>query len=459
MGVKLDWDIEAEKGKRNEHREDSEQRKRRYGGVFRLFLTVAIFASILGSIAYLVFQRYEQVTQYTEQLLVDTVQAEVASLRGGDLIAFEERQRSATDDWSSVQREVYNAYQTLKVESSVVLSGNVTNIEIDGQRARVQVEEIIDGVPFVQTWFYWRYEDGWFHVPPDYTFWGENDSIETDNYIIRYGSVDVTTAQQIENSLERWLSDTCSLFDCSTIPLITVDILPAPNADVRWADNEQNAWQMVVPSPYTERARADIPFDTQLQIDTATLLAQRIVSQASNNTQALPTSDASYLQETTTAWLVGRFVQLNPETHFIQSLVDNYGAETVTRILQNVQATSSLSLVASVTGVATIPELQVDWRDYVLWRLNLEDSLISNNDETAWVSLYDFTDLSVRDQAYQRFTSNFVASSRTVESATIATSEAGLPQLVALVNVTRGFESGQEVVVFNLINGNWLRAN
>ncbi|MEO1287435.1 MAG: hypothetical protein AAFV93_06675, partial [Chloroflexota bacterium] len=122
MGVKLDWDIEAEKGKRNEHREDSEQRKRRYGGVFRLFLTVAIFASILGGIAYLVFQRYEQVTQYTEQLLVDTVQAEVASLRGGNLTAFEERQRSATDDWSTVQREVYNAYQTLKVESTVVLS-------------------------------------------------------------------------------------------------------------------------------------------------------------------------------------------------------------------------------------------------------------------------------------------------------------------------------------------------
>lgn len=57
MGVKLDWDIEAEKGKNKEHREDPIQRNARRFGVFKLFLVVAIFALILGGIAYLVYQR------------------------------------------------------------------------------------------------------------------------------------------------------------------------------------------------------------------------------------------------------------------------------------------------------------------------------------------------------------------------------------------------------------------
>lgn len=459
MGVKLDWDIEAEKGKRKEHREDKNQRKRRYRGVFRLFLTVAVFAMILGGIVYLVFQRWEQVTQFTEQLLVDTIQAEVASLRGGDIDAFEARQRSATADWVTSQREVYADYQSLKVNSDVVLSGQVLDIELSGQRARVQVEEIIDGIPYVQTWFYWRYEEGWFHVPPDYTFWGESNEISADSYVIRYADVDEITATQVETALDRWLIDTCSVFDCATIPLITVDILPAPNASVRWADNEQNAWQMVIPSPYTERARADIPFDGQLQVDTATLLAQRIVSQASNNVQPVPNTDASYLQETITTWLVGRFVQVNPQTYFIQSLADTYGTASIPQILQNLQATSNLSLVASVAGVANVSDLAVDWRDFVLWQLTLEDQLMLSDDEGAWASLYDFSDMSVRDSAYGRYNADFIANSRSVVSASVTTSQSGIPQLVALVDVTRGFDAGQETIIFNLINGNWLRAN
>lgn len=53
MGVKLDWDIEAERGKKKEHREDKQQRGARYRAVFRLFLTIAIFSCILGGGVYL----------------------------------------------------------------------------------------------------------------------------------------------------------------------------------------------------------------------------------------------------------------------------------------------------------------------------------------------------------------------------------------------------------------------
>ncbi|MGB7340339.1 MAG: hypothetical protein WBC91_15690 [Phototrophicaceae bacterium] len=459
MGVKLDWDIEAEKGKKKEHREDSKQRSNRYSSVFRLFLTIALFAALLAIGVYLIFQRAEQVDQYTEQLLIDTVQAEVAALRLGDFTSFEARQRSATADWAINQREVYEAYQALKVGSSVILSGQVLNTEIEGQRGRVQVEEIIDGIPYVQTWFYWRYDEGWYHVPPDYTFWGASQDITTDNYAIRYRDLDTRIAQQIQQSIDRWLVDACRLTDCATVPFITIDILPAPDSPVRWADNEQNAWQLIVPSPYTERARSDIPLDTQIQIDVASRLSERVIAQASNGLQAIETADAAYLLDTTAAWLVGRFVQLNPETYFIQSLIDNHGIETVSSILQNLQATSSINIVASSVGAPTIADITVDWRDFVLWRLNLEDELMAQRNEGAWTILYDFTDVNVRNTAYQRYNDNLLATARSVTSATVVMSDTGIPQLIARVNVTRGFESGEEIIVFNLINMNWLRAN
>ena len=472
MGVKLDWDIEAEKGKKKEHREDKQQRGARYLGVFRLVLTVAIFASILGGIVYLVFQRLEQVNQQIEQLLSDTVQAEVAALRVGDLTAFEALQRSAREDWAGSQREVFNNYQALKIDSNVVLTGRILDVEVDGQRGRVQVEEIIDGVPYVQTWYYWNYSripgcddtaddcrTGWLHTIPDTAFRGASATIENDDYIIRYNEIDAEVATQIDESLSRWLADTCRYVDCDLLPLITLDIVVAPGSSIRPADNEENAWQFIVPSPYTGRARADMPFDTTLQLEMASLVSERLLGQVTNNVDPVFASDAWFLRESILAWMTGRFVQLNPETHLIQSLVDNHGVDTLTALLQNLQATSSMSILATVTGNSSVADMSLDWRDYVLWKLELEDDLIETQNEPVWTSLYDFTDPLVRDAAYQRYLNNFVATNRTVLSARIETVNLATPQLVAEVNVTRGFESGQEIIVFNLINGNWLRAN
>ncbi|MEL7436375.1 MAG: hypothetical protein AAFN11_20715, partial [Chloroflexota bacterium] len=338
--VKLDWDIEAEQGKQKQYAEDPIERRARYQGVLRLLLAVGVLAGIIAGVAYLIEQRWEQVNQRVEQILIDTVQAEVATLRVGDREGFLDLQRSATEEWGNQQLETFNAYQTLKTTSDVVLSGRVIDTMIDGQRGRVSVEEIIDGVPYVQTWFYWRYDEGWAHVPPDYEFWGTEASIETDRVTVRYKTVDEAVANDISVAVETWLSDTCSYLDCSTLPPITVDIITAPNSPVRWADNEQNAWQLVVPSPYTGRARADMPFDQNLQTTTATLLANRIVAWQTDNIAQTLGSDASYLLQTTTQWMIARFLQVNAQTHLIDSLVANYGIEVIPSLLRNIQSTS-----------------------------------------------------------------------------------------------------------------------
>ncbi|MEO1646550.1 MAG: hypothetical protein AAFR67_15270, partial [Chloroflexota bacterium] len=246
--------------------------------------------------------------------------------------------------------------------------------------------------------------------------------------------------------------------DCSTLPPITVDIITAPNSPVRWADNEQNAWQLVVPSPYTGRARADMPFDQTLQTTTATLLANRIVAWQTDNIAQTLGSDASYLLQTTTRWMIARFLQVNAQTHLIDSLVANYGIEVIPSLLRNIQPTSSLSILPTVAGATSLPEMPLDWRDFALWRLELEDDLIEQGDETTWTMLYDFSDESVRNAAYQRYVNAFIGSNRTVLQANVSL-DSSTPQLIARVNVTRGFDTGEEIVVFNLINGSWRRAN
>jgi hypothetical protein len=468
MGVKLDWDIEAEQGKQKEHKEDFQQRSARYLAFGRLLIGVLVFAGILGGIVYLVYQRWEQVNQRLEQVLVDTVQAEIAALRVGNFDDYINMQRSASDDWLISQRAVYESYQTLKSTANVTLSGRVISVAVDGERGRIQIEEIIDNVPYVQTWFYWRYspivdEDGkevdaggWRHVPPDYTFWGEAATIEHDNFVIRYQTVDELTAQGVAEDMQRWLDDACSFLDCAALPLITIDIVANPLPEARWAEGD--SWQLIIPSPYLGRARADIPFSGQLQQDSASLLASRLLDGTTSTVPAYP-ADAFFLREAVNAWLVGRFVQLSSESYLISSLVDNYGLQTIPSLLQNLQEQSDISILATVAGVATVADLNVDWRDYLGWRVALEDEFIQRGDELSWASLYDFRDENLRTIAYSRYNNNFVADTRTILDVGRSNAADGSPQLVLRSQVTRGFDSGEEIVVFNLVNGFWLRAN
>jgi len=233
--VKLDWDIENEKGRSQLHKGKQREQRSRTRSLIRLLFVIAVFLGIVGAVFFLIEQRWNQVNDRLEELLVQTVQSEVAALRIGDVDNFMAIQRSATEDWLLTQEAVYQQYQDLKATSEIVLSGQVVDVAIDGQRGRAQVQEIIDGVPYLRTWFYWRYDEiineatgvveqegGWRHVPPDYTFWGEPATIETDRLTIRYRALDAQVAGAIQTQVERWLEQTCSLFNCDSLPPLTL---------------------------------------------------------------------------------------------------------------------------------------------------------------------------------------------------------------------------------------------
>src|SRR5690606_37287043 len=113
---------------------------------------------IVGGIVGAVVLRLRDVELQAQRVLVDTVDAEVATLRLGDENAFLGFQRSASEAWLISQQESFDTYQSRKIDGTIQLTGQVLDTVIDGSRARVQVQEIIDQAPYVRTWCYWRYE-------------------------------------------------------------------------------------------------------------------------------------------------------------------------------------------------------------------------------------------------------------------------------------------------------------
>ncbi len=464
MGVELDWNIESERGRQTHKQDDPEERRAGWRALRRLIFGVLLLVGIASVIVYLVSKRSEQIDQAVEKQLRDTVSAEIAALRIGDQAAFLALQRSAAPEWLIAQQTVYNQYQSQIQTTDLRLTGTIAQTPvIQKQRARVQVEEIQNGTPYLRTWFYWRYDDevdvsgktipgGWRHVPPDYTFWGDAKEITTEQVTLRYSEVDAPFAQALSAALTEWLKLSCAALTCSGLPHITVTIAPGIPNGVAWENRSE--WSLIVPSPYAERARSDQPLDEQKQIDIGTLLANRLVDQALNGRQMVFPSDAVYLRSAVVSWLVGQYVHKDAESYLIDSLAQKYGVDKVGKLLQLVQPESDISVLNALLGT-TPDQAGLDWRDFLVWRLATEGSLIQQRAEAQWQKLVDLRMDMDRNAAYVRYNAIQVTSARKVSSVTASAAPDGTPVLVALVTATDG--SNAEQIIFRLVNNVWVR--
>jgi len=456
MGIHLDWEIEAEQEQVRQAGEDPQSARRRRRARLRVLLIILVVLGIFGGIFAGIFLRLRAVDEQVEQALRNTVEAEVAALRIGDENAFLNIQRSATDDWLTAQDELFNAYQTLKLERDVRLTGRVVDATVNGLRGRAQVEEIIDNVPYTRVWFYWRYEDGWRHVPPDYTFWGEVKTFDAQGVSVRYNGVDELLAQEVGQKLESWLKIGCEAISCGTLPEIQVEIVPDEALALKWSDS--NPWQLQFPSPYTRQARLDMPFDLNLQLQVAGLLGERLVTVASKSMQPTYPADAYYLRSAVGSWLVGRFAQIDTNSFLIASLAQNYGAQAVGRLMQTMTPDSSANILNTITGTTSLEQANLDWRDFFTWRLALENDLITRRDETNFLALYDTRDEAVRNAAYERYNAGGTGEQRIVVSAIPENAPDGSFILRAIVQVG-GAGGRQEAALFRVVDGVWKRAN
>jgi len=473
MGVQLDWDIESDnQNQAKQHTEDGQIKLQRYGRFIRLFAFITIIFIIAGLIIWFATERLQQVENRLEGLLRDTVQAEVASIRIGDISAFKNLQRSQSPDWHLTQEVNFNRYQALKANSDIQLTGRIESVEIDGTRARVVVEEIIEGVPYLRTWFYWRYDDeiqqtiengqviettvagGWYHVPPDYTFWGETLEIRLEYVTIRYQSLDESFAEAVATKSRQWFVLLCQVIDCNTLPTITFDIVANTLPEPIWTQ-EANQWQLIIPSPYATQARADMPLTSDIQLQISFQLVSRFMDTVLIEPQ-YPT-DAYYLDSAIRSWLIGQFAEIETNSFLITSLASNYGVDRVGRLITQLQPTSSMAILAEIVGVNDVNEANLDWRDLLTWRIVTEYDLLALGDHTNYFSLYLMSDEAIARIATDRFNNaNDQLESPVVVRAVIGQSSTNTIQLQATVQDQQGTES---IILYTLVDNFWLRSN
>lgn len=466
MGIRLDWEVEADNSVIRSIGEDPNAARVRRAARVRFLLTVGVALGIVAGIAAFIFWRLDQVNRQIESLLRDTVAAEVASLRLDDWNTFAAVQRSATGDWLEMQRNVFDEYQELlQTNDSVRLTGQIKDIVIDGSRGRVHVEEIIDGTPYTRVWFYWFYEedqdedglvDGWHHVPPDYTFWGERRTYDGDRVNIAYRDVDGQLAAMMGRALDEWLLVACDALPCDTLPEIRVRIAPTDVPQMAWS--AEDPWLLEMRSPYVDRARSDRPFSPELQVQAATLISERLIQHVQGGTGAMYPADADFLESAVETWLVGQFVLVDTGSYLIRSLAENYSPEHVGDLLRAIGPDSGVDVLVSVTG-ESLDEAALDWRDFLAWRLRLEGQLAATRDEANFMRLYDTRDDGIRAAAVGRY--NQAPGPEPVVTMVRRGSPAadGSPQIVAEARLGMDEDAPEVLVLFRLVDGVWRRAS
>ena len=343
--IRLDWDIESQKISKRDGEDPAAKRARRRS-ILKLLLLIGILIGMIIAAPLLVRQRLLDVQNQVELLLRDTVHAEVAALRIGDLAAFLDIQRSATDEWPNAQRAAFQEYAAMKAEQDLKLTGTILAIAIDGQRGRVLVEEIMNGAPYAKTWFYWRYADGWRHVPPDYTFWGETRRIESDALRIQYRAVDELFAQQLSQTITAWLDHGCGILNCGSPPPMTIDIAADAPPAMSWADESQR--RLLMQSPYVHGARADQPFDPPRQLEAAELLAERLMQAQTGGQAATWPHDVFHLRQSVRLYLVEQFAQIDTGAPLIKSLASQYGIDKISQLVSLFAPAADMSIIQRV---------------------------------------------------------------------------------------------------------------
>lgn len=453
--IRFEWNIETRKIDRSDA-EDPKAKRRRRRKIIGLLLLIFLLLAAIALGALLLRHRLLDIENQFAQLLQDTVKAEVAALRIGDVNAFLNVQNAESVDWLNRQRIMFQQYSDLKTSGSIELTGSILAVEIEGEFARVLVQENITDLPYARLWFYRRIADGWQHVAPDYSFWGEGKTYSRTGVVVNYRAVDDKLARQLGDLLTDWIRQGCEILDCGNMPTLTIDIVTDATESATWAD--ESSMHMDVRSPYIDIARADTPFDGGLRLRVSNLLAERLVNAHTEYLAPVFPHDAIYLWRAAIAWLTEQFTRFDSGGVLMRSLAENFGNDKIAQVLSLLTETSDMSLVQHVSD-RPLAEANLDWRDFIEWRLETEADLIAARAQNEWLSLYDTSDEGVRTVAYERFNFNAPAQAQIVIDQLIWTRPDGSPQLRLTVQPGEDEQADEEIILFNLVNDVWKRAS
>ncbi len=453
--IRLEWNVETQKIDKFDSEDPIAKRERRRR-TLRLIMLIGVVLAVLSFGVLVVRQRLLDVQSQLEQLLRETVRAETAALRIGDINTFLAAQDSASDTWRQRQQSVFREYSELKARHDVELTGRVLELEIDGERGRVVVEEIINGVRYAQAWFYRNLGDGWRHVPPDFSFWSQERRLETDAISIIYYDLDERFAQAISEAVGGWLRRGCQILRCDAKPELSIVVVQDSAQPVSWASD--GTATLLVLSPSGGRMSLDAPFDQNRRGLVAEALAEVLISLRTDGRQVIYPQDADYLRLSAAAYLVNQFLGAEGGDSLVDSLAYVYGEEKVAELVDQLAPGASMAMLQGIIGQA-LDEAPLDWRDFVKWRLNTEADLIESGAEGDLLNLYDTGDEDVWQAAHQRYRTKTVIRPRAVLDQALTRAPDGSPQLRVTVIADVGGYDEESVVLFKLVDGVWKRAN
>jgi hypothetical protein len=460
MGIRLDWESDSARSGNKDGsyvaREDPAHKRARARARTRFLITLIVAAMLLGGIGAIITWRLNEANAFIESLLRDTVESEFAALRIGDWNAFAAIQRSATDDWTVQQRTVFDNVQQQKQQGQIELTGTVRGVEIDGTRGRVMVEWVEEGTPVTHAWFYWRYEDGWRHVPADLTFWGEATELRGNRVTVAHRTVDAPLAKEMGVRVESWISAACGpILQCGDVPHITLDVRPDLYLTTGW-DNTQ-PWRLLIPSPFVNGARTDAPFSGDTLVSVAEAIAARLVSLSLGTTVPFDrTTDAGYLVTAAGRWLFGEYISVDADSTVIDSLASSRGPAIVGQLLKSLTPDSKLQAVLDALGVTGPEGSGIDWSDFVRARIQLESDLITQGSTDGVAALYIE---EMQSRALERTQAAAAQSGVEVTLVQSVTAPDGSPALIASVILGSGPEAREETIYFYWRDGTWLRAS
>lgn len=453
MSIKLDWQIEAERI-HERATESPEARRQRRQQRRRLILFTMLIAFFIAVTALLMLLRLEDVDNQLRQGLIDTLQAELTALRIGNYADFMALQRSAGENWYIVQGERFRYYQRLKIESNLMLSGVVFDATVDGQRGRVVFEEVLNGVSHRAVWFYWRYSDGWRHVPSDYTFWGAARTLHDGDVTVQYRQLDEDSARALLERAARWWREGCHILGNSACPRLELEIVPNPVLQVTWDSARPD--RLFVPSPLARDDRLPIPNPLPQVIEetVAAYIAARQVDLVTGGVRPRRNADTAWLHQSLIDWLAATYTGRMDTLRlaFMQSLRESYGDSAVAAVARALTAEADISAVSRALG-QPLEALNLDWRPFFQWRLDVERQLIAQNDFETLQALWDVSDSSTRTLLQQRVNAFGQPSAQVVAAAVTAAAD-GIPR--AIVQVLRADQI--ETLIFRLRDGTWKRS-
>ncbi len=335
-----------------------------------LLLALLLVLIVIGYFGFrLLLQQNEAVLK---RALEDVVTAEITALRIGDEETYLGFQHAGDDAWLASQREFFASVQetpTLELVGEIL----ETTLDLDARLGVVRVSEIEGMIAYERLWFYWLFDDlGWRHVPQDIAQWGRASEINLANLNIHYFVRDEPLAQELAQTLPKWLDISCAVIRCQNFSQLELEIIPDSSLQPSWA--ALSAWQLRIPSPYLTRARRDQFFSTELREDIAALLTDRWLNHTVLAFASTAKGEESYLREAFKRWLNGQYLQRYADSPLLQSISERFGPTSIGALISLPELPALPAAIRRVTGMnlSALPDL--DWRDYLEWLLKSQDA-------------------------------------------------------------------------------------